>query len=98
MKTDFDKLARIKRAKPSVREQDILAEYNKHHPAVEKAARAISDWQSEADWPLHVDKAIRAIEAISEQLGREGFVEAKAYLRSVIWEEPKPRANAVRVS
>ena len=96
MKTDFDKLARVKRAKPSVREQSLMAEYGKPHPAVEKAARAISDWQSESDWPIHVDQAIRVIEAISEQLGREGFTDAKAYLRSVVWEEPKPRASATK--
>ena len=70
----------------------MSAEINAH-PLVEKAARAISDWRSEGDWEIHMDRAILTIEVIAEYLGREGHVEAKKYLQSVVWSEPKPRSE-----
>lgn len=95
--TDSDiKLAYMKRAKPIVRDSALIktmSEDNTFHPLVEKTARAISDWHSEADWPLHVDRAIRCIEVAAEQLGREGFRDAKDYLQSVIWKEPRQRMS-----
>lgn len=88
---DQERMARIKRVKPSQREQQLLDEIPAAHALVEKTARAISDWQSEMDWPIHIDQAVRAIEAVAEQLQREGQDQAAAYLRSCLWKEPKPR-------
>ena len=90
------KLAYLKRAKPVVRDSALkktMSEENAFHPLVEKTARAISDWHSEADWPLHVDRATRCVEVVAEQLGREGFRDAKDYLQSVVWKEPKQRMS-----
>ncbi len=86
-----ERMARIKRAKPRVREEELLDEIPAVHPMIEKVSRAISDWQSEVDWPIHTDQAVRSIEAVAEQLQREGHDAAVNYLRSVIWVEPKPR-------
>jgi hypothetical protein len=88
------KLAYLKRAKPVIGDsalQKTMSEEQASHPLVEKTARAISDWHSEADWPIHVDRAIRCIEVVAEQLSREGFRDAKEYLQSVVWKEPKHR-------
>lgn len=93
--TDSDfKLAYLKRAKPIVRDSALrkaMTQETTSHPLVEKTARAISDWHSEADWPIHVDRAIRSIEVVAEQLSREGFRDASEYLQSVVWKEPKHR-------
>lgn len=62
---------------------------------IEKTARAISDWRSELDWPVHTDQAVRSIEAIAEVLQREGFMDASQYLRSIIHIEPQPRNQAL---
>lgn len=88
---DQERMARIKRVKPSQREQELLDEVPAVHPLIEKTARAISDWQSEMDWPIHTDQAIRAIEAVAEHLKREGHSDAAKHLRTVLWKEPKPR-------
>jgi hypothetical protein len=94
MKDSDIKLAYLKRAKPVLRDT-VLTEMSKKsdtvHPLVEKASRAISDWHSEVDWPIHTDRAIRCVEVIAEHLGREGFREAKDYLQTVVWREPKHR-------
>ena len=88
---DQERMARIKRVKPSVREQELLDKVPVVHAMVEKTARAISDWQSEMDWPIHTDQAVRAIEAVAEQLQREGHDQSAVYLRSCLWKESKPR-------
>ncbi|NBS70896.1 hypothetical protein EBT31_18620 [bacterium] len=93
MTDSVDKLYYLKRAKSVVRDSALMSESSFTHPLVEKTARAISNWQSESDWPLHVDEAIRSIEVVAEQLGREGHREAKEYLQSVIWREPKHRVS-----
>ena len=90
---DAERMAFMKRAKPSRREEEIMDEVPAVHPMIEKTARAISDWQSEMDWPIHTDQAIRAIESVAEQLQREGFDDAVRYLRSTLWNEPKPRTE-----
>jgi hypothetical protein len=87
------KLAYTKRAKPVIRDSVLMTEAHGVHPLVEKASRAISDWHSEVDWPIHTDQAIRAIEAVAEQLGREGYRDAQEYLQSLLWNEPRPRNN-----
>ena len=86
-----ERMARIKRVKQKMREEELLDEIPVVHPMIEKVSRAISDWQSEVDWPIHTDQAVRSIEAVAEQLQREGHEAAVKYLRSVIWAEPKPR-------
>ena len=86
------KLAYLKRAKPGVRDSVLFSETPPVSPLVEKVARAISDWHSEADWPLHTDRAIRAIQAVAEQLNREGYREARDYIESTLWEDPRPRS------
>lgn len=91
MSPDIDRLLKIKRASPALRETELMESSEKAHPLVEKVARAISDWHSESDWPLHTDQAIRAIEAAGEYLGREGFRDAQEFLSSGVWKEPKPR-------
>lgn len=93
MKNTAAKLAYLKRAKPVIRDSALITQAPTTAPLVEKTARAISDWHSESDWPLHTDQAIRAIEAVAEQLNREGFRDAKEYLQSVLWAEPRPRSN-----
>ena len=81
----------MKRIKPLVHGSSELDSSFICHVLIENTARAISDWQSEVDWPVHTDQAIRSIETISEFLQREGYVDASKYLRSVIHVEPKPR-------
>lgn len=95
MTADPIKLSYIKKVKPVIRESDLMTAEVNVHPLVEKAARAISDWHSESDWPLHTDRAIRTIEVVAEYLGREGHIEAKKYLQSMVWSEPKPRTESV---
>jgi hypothetical protein len=91
MTAEHLKLSYIKKVKPTLREFELMSAEINAHPLVEKAARAISDWRSESDWQIHMDKAIRTIEVIAEYLGREGHTDAKKYLQSVVWSEPKPR-------
>lgn len=95
---DAERIAFMKRAKPSRREGDIMDEVPAVHPLVEKTARAISDWQSEMDWPIHTDQAIRTVEAVAEQLQREGYDDAASYLRSALWTEAKPRTKPEKES
>lgn len=90
---DAERIAFMKRAKPSRREEEVMDEVPAVHPLVEKTARAISDWQSEMDWPIHTDQAIRSVEAVAEQLQREGFDDAASYLRACLWNEAKPRTK-----
>jgi hypothetical protein len=92
--TNNERIARIKRVKPSSHGSDHLDSVPLCHILIEKTSRAISDWQSEMDWPVHTDQAIRAIEAIAEFLQREGHVNASKHLRSVICTEPRPRSTA----
>ncbi len=93
MDTSTNKLAHLKRAKPVIRDSVLMTEIQNAPPLVEKVSRSISDWHSEHDWPLHTDQAIRAIEAVAEQLGREGYRDAQEYLQSILWVEPRPRNN-----
>ena len=95
MTAEHIKLSYIKKVKPLVRESELMSTDIHVHPLVEKAARAISDWRSERDWQLHTDRAIRTIEVIAEHLAREGHMEAKKYLQSAVWTEPKPRTDPV---
>lgn len=88
------RLSVLKRAKPVISDLVLMSPEPATHPLIERAARAISDWHSESDWPLHTDQAIRAIEAIAEQLNREGYREATEFLRSAVWREPKHRTRA----
>ena len=81
------RMAFIKRSNPTQREQTLLNTMPQVSPLIEKAAKAISDWHSEADWALHVDKAIRAIEAVAETLQREGHTDSYEYLSRSIWKE-----------
>lgn len=64
------------------------------HPLIERTSRAISDWHSESDWPLHVDQAIRALEVVAEYLNREGYRDASEFIQSSVWKEPKRRTRA----
>jgi hypothetical protein len=94
-----EQLAVMKRANKTFREAELLDEPPVVHPLIEKVARAISDWQSERDWLFHTDQAIRVIETIAEQLGKEGYDMPQDYLRRAIWkEEPKPRQEEQRCS
>jgi len=86
-----DKLSYIKRAKPVIRDAAMYEAEVEVHPLIEKSARAISDWHSEADWPIHVDQAIRTIEVIAEHLSREGYKDAQAFLQSCVWRQPRNR-------
>lgn len=87
-------MARIKRVKPTHQNATHLDSVPTCHVLIEKTARAISDWQSEMDWPVHTDQAIRTIEAIAEILQREGHLHASSYLRSVVLSEPRPRRSS----
>ena len=91
MTDHIDKLYYLKRAKPVVRDSALMSDTTFTHPLVEKTARAISNWQTESDWPLHVDEAIRSIEVVAEFLSREGYRDAQEYLQSILWREPKRR-------
>ena len=85
------RLAIKKRALQSLPEIEMMQSKEKVSFFIENTARAVSDWISEADWPLHVDQAKRVSETIAEMLHREGFKEASAYIRSNIWTEPSSR-------
>lgn len=87
------RLSVLKRAKPVIADSALMSTEPTTHPLIEKTAKAISDWHSEYDWPLHVDKAIRAIEAVAEQLNREGYRDANEFLQSTVWKEPKHRTR-----
>lgn len=91
------RLSVLKRAKPVIRDLALMSATPKIHPLVEKTARAISDWHSEVDWPLHEDQAIRALEVVSEFLRREGHLEASNSLQSAVWREPKNRKRVEAV-
>lgn len=94
MTSEHLKLSYIKKVKPVLRDSELMSQEHTTHPLIEKSARAISDWHSEVDWPIHVDRAIRTIEVIAEGLAREGYVDAKKYLQSIVWsEQPKPRTD-----
>ena len=95
METSRDKLSYIKRAKPVIRDTAMYEAQVEVHPLVEKSARAISDWHSESDWPIHVDQAIRTIEVIAEHLSREGYKDAQTFLQSCVWRQPKNRAASI---
>lgn len=88
----------MKRAKPATRESILLGDEPTVHLVLEKTARAISDWRSERDWYLHLDKAIRSVEAISEYLRREGHDAAATHLQSVLWLEPCARTKVEGVT
>jgi hypothetical protein len=90
-------LAIKKRAIQSTREFQMMQSEENVPVFIEKTARAISDWHSEADWPLHVDQAKRVAEAIAELLHREGLKDASHYIRSHIFTEPNPRRKQERV-
>jgi hypothetical protein len=90
-------LAIKKRAIQSLREVEMMESKEEVSFFIEKTARAVSDWISEGDWPLHVDQAKRVSEAIAEMLHREGFKEASEYIRSNIWTEPAPRKKLTKV-
>jgi hypothetical protein len=92
-----NKLAYLKRATPVIRDTALKQREPASHPLIEKSARAISDWHSEVDWPLHVDQAIRTIEVVAEYLGREGFKDAQSYLSSTVWREPKHRVSQTKL-
>jgi len=88
-------MALVKRAIPAKREQIILCmDTETESILIEKTARAISDWHSERDWPLHIDSAKRAVEAIAELLQREGHRDAADYLRVNVWSDPSMRKTA----
>ena len=88
------RLSVLKRAKPVILDSALMETESVEHPLIERTSRAISDWHSEYDWPLHVDQAIRAIEAVSEYLNREGHRNASEFLQTTVWKEPKHRARA----
>ena len=88
------RLSVIKRAKPVISDSVLMSADFVEHPLVERTSRAISDWHSEADWPLHVDRAIRALEIVAEHLNREGYREASEFIQSAVWKEPKHRTRA----
>jgi hypothetical protein len=67
-----------------LKEDDILNNEQEVHPAIEKTARAISDWHSERDWIYLTDRAKRAIDAISVELNKEGHKEACEYLQRIL--------------
>ena len=88
----------MKRVNKTYRETELLGKTPVVHPLIEKVARGISDWQSERDWVFHTDQAIRVIEVVAEQLGKEGYDMPQDYLRRIIWtDEPKPRQDDIRV-
>jgi hypothetical protein len=91
MTDPLQRLALVKRVLPRRRETE-MSELDAS-PIIEKTARAISDWHSERDWPLHIDQAKRCVEAMAELLQREGFRDAAEHLRTGIWEPPAPRRN-----
>ena len=86
-----------KRVHQSKREFEMIETAEDASFLIEKTSRAISDWHSESDWPLHIDQAKRSVEAIAEILNREGYKEAASYLRMNIWKEPKPRKKTANV-
>jgi len=83
-----------KRVHNSRREIEMIETQEDASFLIQKTARAISDWHSEVDWPLHIDQAKRSVEAIAEILNREGFKDASNYLRINIWKEPRPRKKS----
>jgi hypothetical protein len=95
--SEISRLAIKKRAVKPLRELQMMQSEENVPVFIEKTARAISDWHSEADWPLHVDQAKRVAEAIAELLHREGLKDASQYIRSHIFTEPKPRRKQERV-
>ena len=68
-----ERLAVMKRANKTFREEELLNEPPVVHPLIEKVARAISDWQSERDWLFHTDQAIRVIETIGSRKVQNRF-------------------------
>lgn len=88
------RLAVLKRAKPVISDSVLMSSEPVTHPLIERTSRAISDWHTEYDWPLHVDKAIRAIETVAEYLNREGYRDASEFLQTTVWKEPKHRTQA----
>lgn len=84
----------LRRNNHKIRENEILKNAKESHPVIEKAARAISDWQSERDWIFQTDRAVRTIEAIASELSKEGYQEAASYLRRVVKTDSyKPRVK-----
>jgi hypothetical protein len=76
----------------SIRESERFEEDTLYHPLIERIARAISDWQSERDWEIHTDQALRVVEALADELQKEGYQGSQDYLRRVIWDSsPKPK-------
>lgn len=93
--TDYDMMtSELRRINHKMRETQILEEAEYFHPVIEKASRAISDWQSERDWYFQTDRAIRTIEVIATELTKEGHREAADYLLRIVENSaPKPRTK-----
>ena len=87
------RLAVLKRAKPVISDSALMSTEPVTHPLIERTSRAISDWHTEYDWPLHVDQAIRSIETVAEYLNREGYRDASEFLQTTVWKEPKHRTQ-----
>lgn len=87
------RLSILKRSKPVILDSALMKTELVTHPLIERTSRAISDWHSESDWPIHVDQAIRSIEAVAEYLNREGYRDASDFLQSTVWKEPKHRCE-----
>lgn len=66
------------------KEDEILNNEQQVHPAIERTARAISDWHSERDWIYQTDRAKRTIDAIAVELNKEGHREAAKYLFRIL--------------
>lgn len=93
--TDYDQMTTtLRRVNHKMREEDVLKSTEESHPVIEKAARAISDWQSERDWIFQTDRAVRVIEALASELSKEGHKDASDYLRRIVKEDShKPKSK-----
>jgi hypothetical protein len=66
------------------RELELTQTEQDFHPVIERAARAISDWHSERDWIYQTDRAKRVIDALADELNKEGHKEASSYLQRLL--------------
>lgn len=83
----------LRRVNHKIREAEALESTKEFHPVIEKASRAISDWQSERDWFFQTDRAVRVIDAIASELSKEGHKDAADYLRRIVKNnEHKPKS------
>lgn len=93
--TEHDTMtSELRRINHKMREAQILEETESFHPVIEKASRAISDWQSERDWIFQTDRAVRTLEVVATELNKEGHKAAADYLLRIVDNStPKPRVK-----